>query len=201
MRYARSMTNHFPLLGEPLAVDLANTVVAKGGTLSDRLVTDADVVAWLASHRDVIPSDAPSSPLATMDLRALRDAIRELLHAAVNGNEPDHQALRSINGAARDSPVPALEWTPEGFTLAAEGAASSENALLAVLARSAVETLTGEDAACLRACAGEGCVLVFVATHPRRKFCSPNLCGARTRVARHRERQRASARQEAQSTT
>jgi predicted RNA-binding Zn ribbon-like protein len=64
-------------------------------------------------------------------------------------------------------------------------------ALLAALARSAADTLTGDHATRLSRCAGTGCILLFVATQPRRSYCSAELCGTRTRVARHRERTRA----------
>jgi predicted RNA-binding Zn ribbon-like protein len=46
----------------------------------------------------------------------------------------------------------------------------------------------GLDRERLRRCDGPGCVLFFVATNPRRRWCSPAICGNRVRVARHYDR-------------
>ena len=56
--------------------------------------------------------------------------------------------------------------------------------------RSGIELLTGSGRARLRRCEGPGCVLYFVAANPRRRWCSPRLCGNRVRVARHYRRYR-----------
>jgi predicted RNA-binding Zn ribbon-like protein len=64
-------------------------------------------------------------------------------------------------------------------------------ALLAVVARDAVELLTDPVArACLRQCAGDNCPIVYLDTSRghRRRWCSSEVCGNRERVARHRRR-------------
>lgn len=188
----------FPLLGEPVAVDLANTLVAEGDRLSDRLADDAHVAAWLEAHRDGLPERALAEPPSPAALRQLRDAIRELLHAAVDARPPDPQAVALVNRTGASAPAPELTWSPDGFKLAAgsqglDGGAAA----LAAIARSAIDLLSSQDADRLRRCDGRGCVLLFVARHPQRHFCSPNLCGTRSRVARHRERQRSATRDQA----
>ena len=40
----------------------------------------------------------------------------------------------------------------------------------------------------VRGCEGPGCLLLFLPAHPRRRWCSPDLCGNRVRVARHYRR-------------
>ena len=64
-------------------------------------------------------------------------------------------------------------------------------ALLAVVARDAVELLTDPVArAALRQCAGDNCPIVYVdmSRGRRRRWCSSEVCGNRERVARHRRR-------------
>jgi predicted RNA-binding Zn ribbon-like protein len=169
----------FPLTGEPLAVDLANTVVAGPGGPRDLLAEEAAVRAWLDLHG---VGDAPAA-----ELRRLRDALRAVFQAVVDGTEPSAGSLRRINEASAAA-VPALRWergVPVRRWRSAGG--RGEAPATAVIAHSATELLaTG--AGQLRRCGGPGCLLFFVATHPRRQWCSSQLCGNRVRVARHRGR-------------
>lgn len=184
----------FLLLGEPLALDLVNTVVppAMGG---DLLATPERVVEWLRVEADRLPVDALEPPDVT-SLAALREALRALFEAALDGRAPFRVPLRMVSAASRAGPrYRELEWTtgdgprtrvrPERRGRNGPGAA-----LLAEIARSGIELLGGSDRDKLRRCEGPGCPLLFVATNPQRHWCAPHLCGNRVRVARHYRRRR-----------
>lgn len=179
----------FPLLGECLALELVNTLV--GGEL-DLLRTAADTHSWVRAHSDQLPQGALLDLPRPRALRALRTAIGELVSAAVEGRSPDKAALRAVNSASAGAPsTPMLTWGENGPTLAEEpGGYRGEAATLAAVARSAIALLGGPDRDCLRTCAAPGCSMRFVATNPRRHWCSPETCGNRVRVARHYARQR-----------
>jgi predicted RNA-binding Zn ribbon-like protein len=175
------------LLGEPLAIELANTLIA--GDV-DLLVSPAE---WIEAHRDELPEGAIA---ALEPLRRLRAAVRELLYAAMADRTPDRAALAHVNavsGAAAARRV--LEWDERGpRAVEATAGADVAEATLAAIARSAIDVLAGPDRGRLRRCEGPDCVLLFVATHPRRRWCSPEACGNRVRVARHYARHRADGR-------
>lgn len=176
-----------PVLGEPLAIELANTVVAGGVDVLD------SPAAWVDAHRDVLPAGAGADPPALDALRRLRDAVRELLHAAIAEREPEPAALRHVNAvSAAATTRRALEWDDRG-PRAVDQTDHAADATLAAIARSVVDVIGGPDRARLRRCERHDCVLLFVATHPRRKWCSPGICGNRERVARHYARRRAAA--------
>ena len=59
-----------------------------------------------------------------------------------------------------------------------------------MLAEAAIEFLTDYDLGRLRECAANDCVLLFYATHPKRRWCSADGCGNRERVRRHYQRHR-----------
>lgn len=182
------MARAFPLLGEPLAVDLVNTLVRADEGVTDLLDGDAALRAWLERHADVLPrADRPThSVLSLHAVRELRDALRDLLGATVEGRAPDAAGLRVVNDAAgrahpaleRGDDGPVLRWHPLDRR---DGTAE-----LAAIARSGIDVVTGPDRDRLRRCEGPGCVLFFVATNPRRRWCSSQGCGNRVRVARHR---------------
>ncbi|GAA3435318.1 CGNR zinc finger domain-containing protein [Kutzneria kofuensis] len=161
----------FPLLGEPLAVDLANTTVRMRGRDVDLIADDAGLAAWLDLHPALGAVDGD-------ELRELRDAVREVFRSAVDSRPPSPAATTSINKAAHRC-VATLSSTSDGPVVEWGGGA------LAVIARSAVEVVAG---ATLRGCANHDCVLFFAHGDERRKFCDTKTCANRARQARHRER-------------
>src|SRR6476619_1126936 len=75
-------------LGEPLAVDFANTVRRRGGDYTELLRTGADLCAWAEHEASRVPD--PSEYAADHrleEVRALRDAIFALLLSAAK-HEP-----------------------------------------------------------------------------------------------------------------
>lgn len=172
------------LLGEPLAVELANTIMGDGIDLLD---TELEARHWLQAHRAQLPAGALHDPPDLGALHELRGAIRELLAAAMEDRRPTADAVRIVNDAsAAGSPALALSWGRHGPAVnqvpGSEGAAA---ATIATLARSAITLLGGPDRARLRCCSAPECTMRFVATNPRRLWCSAETCGNRVRVARH----------------
>jgi len=184
----------FLLLGEPLALDLVNTLVppTMGG---DLVATPERVVDWLQAEADRLPADALEPPDVT-SLAALREALRSLLDAALDGRAPFRVPLRTVSAASRaGARYLDLEWTADGGPRTRarperRGRTGAGAALLAEIARSGIELLGGPDREKLRRCEGPGCTLLFVATNPQRRWCAPHLCGNRVRVARHKRRAR-----------
>ncbi|MEU8132840.1 CGNR zinc finger domain-containing protein [Streptodolium elevatio] len=186
-----------PALGEPLAVEFGNTRFAVRGTrggVHDALAAPESLAAWLTEHADAFPdgvADAALAGLRPADLpryAALRDAIRTVSRALVDGATPDAAAIASINESAAAAPrVPRLSMGADGILIAVDVADPHPLAALSALAASAIDLFGGGDRESLRSCAGPGCVLFYVKNHPRRGWCSAG-CGNRARVARYHER-------------
>jgi predicted RNA-binding Zn ribbon-like protein len=105
-----------------------------------------------------------------LGLHGLRQVVRDLFAAAVNGARPAADGVAALNDLAR---TPSLEWRGRGPRLAAEEPAAEA-------ARTAIELLASGR---LRQCGNPRCILYFLA-EGRREFCS-DTCANRTRVARH----------------
>jgi predicted RNA-binding Zn ribbon-like protein len=200
-----------PLLGEPLPVELMNTIWADRDGVHDALDDPQAALAWL---RAVHPrfAQSPSSvntwlraarPEAAgktaRDLRRLRDALRRLA-ALVTGDprtsaasaiEDRDGALASVNHACSHATTwSELQW-PAGQQAhrVTHTTGPAGRAVVAMLAELGVELFIGDDHHRLRACLAPGCVLYFIGRHPRREWCSSS-CGNRARVARHYRRHR-----------
>jgi predicted RNA-binding Zn ribbon-like protein len=181
----------------------------------DHLTTPEELGEWLAWRslvaREGAPRGAeraPASPVAApagavaaptdADLsaaHALRDAVRELLVAAIEGRPPAPAAVATVNDASALAPAAdQLRWDADGPVRrrSASGAGEVERAL-AALAEDAIGLVSGERRNDLIACEAPGCVRLLLKDHPRRHWCSTR-CGDRVRAARHYRRVRESAR-------
>lgn len=186
-----------PALGEPLAVEFGNTRHAVRGTrggVHDALVTPESLAAWLTEHADEFPDGVAEAALVGLRrddvsrFAALRDAIRTVSRALVDGEAPDAAAIATINESAAAAPrVPRLTVGGDGELVALDVANPHPLAALSTLAAAAIELFGGTDRGLLRSCGGPGCVLFYLKNHPRRGWCSPG-CGNRARVARYHER-------------
>jgi predicted RNA-binding Zn ribbon-like protein len=178
------------LVGEPIAIDLANTEKLASNPPVELLPDEhAHQAFWaLQSGRLAIPAQLP----ALDQVRSLRSAIRSLLESRLDGRAADNWAIESLNrfsSAAPANPVLGADWTASTEWHTPEGA----TALLGAVARSAIDVLTGPDADRLHRCAAEDCSMLFVAINSKRQWCTAAGCGNRQRVARHATRQREAA--------
>jgi predicted RNA-binding Zn ribbon-like protein len=181
---------NFRLLGEPLPLELANTIVGeRSDGIDDLLVDPDDVVAWMIAEGLTAP-DNPQQ--AREELVSLRDAVRVTADAVIGERRPSATSLHRLNEFAARPPTSPILRDRRGRldALEYEGGAPLDVAL-ARIARDAVRLFGGPDASRIKKCQGPGCLMLFVATNPRRRWCSPQLCGNRVRVARHYQRSRA----------
>jgi predicted RNA-binding Zn ribbon-like protein len=139
----------------------------------------------------------PGTRLAPQDswlagFTALRGVLQRLVTAALAATPPAPDDLAALNDAARTAPpAPRAVLTGDGVLSKALAAPPTCEALLAAVARDAVELFTDPFARSqLRRCEGEQCTLVYLDTSRgrRRRWCSSEVCGNRERVARHRRR-------------
>jgi predicted RNA-binding Zn ribbon-like protein len=182
---------HFPLLGEPVSLDLVNTRVRHAGAFVELLDSPSALAAWLAAESDRLPW---SGAVTAADLRAvctLRDAIAALLRARHDRARPRSDATKAFNAAlSASASAIRLTWSAKGPRVEPRAAGSRRDRLLYALAMDAVAILTGPDAKLLRVCEHTECVLQFLARNPRRRWCSASVCGNRARVARYYVRHR-----------
>ncbi|WP_280263571.1 CGNR zinc finger domain-containing protein [Nocardia wallacei] len=183
------MSDPTPLIGEPLALDLVNTRPAG----ADLLSTPEDLARWLRAEADRLPEPPIPHP-ADEDLRAVR-AVRDhtaaILEAVLHGHRPPADALRGLDRAQSAAPaVRYLEWHDGAFTAPTFRAGPEGARLAAVLAEAAVDLLIDPAIARLKRCEADDCVMLFLPAHPRRRWCSPQRCGNRVRVARYYDRHR-----------
>lgn len=171
-------------LGDP-ALDFIATLADRAGRRVERLSSPGDLVRWLNAAGLLDGGDELTPSASSRQLtraRALREAIYRLLDAARSNASPLEDDMELVNAwARRPVAVPQIgsefertSVTPNPITAA-----------LAQVARATVDLVTGPDLGRVRQC--EGCSLVFVdRSRPgRRRWCSMERCGNRSKTARY----------------
>jgi predicted RNA-binding Zn ribbon-like protein len=174
---------------QPLAIELVSTIHVADGEVVDALSTSAQLASWLRVEGPRLARAGRVDPHAALEpVRALRDALRRLLRAAVDATPPRPADVALVNAAVAGVPRHTeLHWSRRGRpTAATVPPADPVAALVAELAAAGIALLTGAHGE-VRACGAPSCVLFFVQAHPRQTWCSP-ACGNRARVARHYRR-------------
>jgi predicted RNA-binding Zn ribbon-like protein len=196
-----------PLLGEPFAVELMNTVWADRDGVYDELSDPTSAVRWWRAVEHRLPASTeraeqhdprvPLGPDAAQQLRRLRDSLRRLAAEVTGDDRPaaksatrDREAAITVlnKQSARSPSWSELAWPPDDVPRRVVHSRSDPaEAVLSAIAEDGVALFAGDLRPELRACHAPGCVLYFVRDHPRRRWCSAT-CGNRARVARHYER-------------
>lgn len=168
-----------------MAVDLADTIKTAVEPSQDLIGEDSRNERFWELEGAQLPDGAGIPDLHST--QRLRDAIRELFDAQVDGLPLDARAVAVVNSLSSAAVAQPQLIAISGLTTAQMSwTAKTPGALtLAVTARSAIDVLTGPTSDRLRRCASPTCSMFFVALNAKRHWCTPDGCGNRERVARY----------------
>lgn len=189
-------------IGEHVALDFLNSVVAPAGEVLDFFHDGSTLLRWLTDSAvvpDAVAAAARSYTPRQLDrlaaaARALRGWFRALvLRWAASGDRAVRAAdLAHLNGLMARSPVTRqLVRRRAGIELHARQVFAEPHAVMAELAAACADLLTQQRHEHVRKCENPSCTVLFADTKrgPRRRWCSMAVCGNRMKVAAHRARQ------------
>jgi len=189
-----------PLLGEDLAVELANSHYVGDGEDLDFLA-DHDLAAiWLAAAEAAsdLPVPARLSAGALAALRRVRDATRAtLIEVADNdGVTPDSTVWRDaadvLHQEGQRAPAHlARDLEADEPTWRLHHRGKPAQALPASIASQCILFLGGDQVSRVRRCERPACPMLFVRQHRARRFCT-QACAHSVRQARYYRRSRSS---------
>jgi predicted RNA-binding Zn ribbon-like protein len=185
----------FRFLGGRPCLDLTATVGERWGRQAERLRTPQDLASWLvAGGLADQPPAASRQDLA--HARTLREAIYQTIKRRITGRPPGPGHLAVINNWA-GQPPPRTWLEADDGQLRTRRDAATAAALVAGVARDAVDLLGGPLAGRIRECSAQDCALLFLDTSRagRRRWCSMAACGARAKMAAYRARLPSTARE------
>lgn len=173
------------------ALDLLATLGNRHRAPVERLRNPADLTRWFAAAGLILLGSASGADLD--DARRLRETINRLTRALLADRAPEQPDLEALNRWARQpSLAPQADadlrrqWIGEPLVPAA----------LALVAREAVELLTGPERHLIRECAAAPrCSLLYLdrSRAGRRRWCEMDRCGSRAKMTSYRHRRNTSA--------
>jgi predicted RNA-binding Zn ribbon-like protein len=176
------------------ALEFLNTRELDSGHLVDRLERPADARAWFVGQGVLHEEDAGTWTAADLDeVRAVRDALHEVVDAVVEARRPDTGAVDVVNETLARSVVPHLDCDGTTVRIGHRHGASPVEDAVASLAAPIVHELASGRSDRFRICANDTCRWTFFDASPtsRRRWCDMKTCGNRAKAARHRQRVKA----------
>ena len=178
--------HEFPVIGEPLPLELLNTAHSWEGEVEESLTNPTALRAWCGAAVGAIDLTVTAADLAAV-LR-LRGAVARVVAAARVGHDVDVEALEVVNEDLVLAP-PARRLDRQGgrVVTVAGPAPTSVAQVRGAVAVATVELVSGAIADRLRECANPPCGMLFLAGHGRRRYCT-TWCSNHDRQRRFRER-------------
>ncbi len=194
----------FLLIGKNLCVDFANTIRAPAGAEDglgswERLVGFLEVVGIVRAAQaqqlcELAAEDPQAASAALRTAMELRDASRRILETLAARQEILPQWVQPVNNVLRSTEgydqLVAEGSDGKGWRLGFRAREQSLEWLLAAIARSAADLIAEGLKAPVRKCAHPACLFYFydVSRTGRRRWCSMDVCGNRSKVAAHARR-------------
>src|SRR4051812_37715467 len=173
-------------LGDPLAVDFANTLKRRGADHVDLLAAGEDLERWCELEGDRVPRlGAGEATHRLADVRAVRAAVCAVLRAAAEGQACPPEPGARLDARARRHPVVTQLCGPPAVP---EGLAPADELLARVTAAAIALARDGSEQG-LAFCDAPSCGQLFIRDRAGQRWCGPG-CGTRARVARHAVRHR-----------
>jgi predicted RNA-binding Zn ribbon-like protein len=193
----------FELIGGHPALDLVNTLDWRfRDTGSEELINNyADAVSFIEQSGMIGPGDARrllrgvpgnKADKIVAAVRELREALAEILYAAVAGKSPSTSSVRKLEACLNNARAQQqLHW--EGAKLEWKLAQPlSPSALLWLLTLSAGEFVTSDRMQLLRECGNDECRWLFLdsSKNHTRRWCDMKICGNRMKARRFKAQHR-----------
>jgi predicted RNA-binding Zn ribbon-like protein len=169
----------FTFVSGNVALDLTTTVEHRRADPTDLLRVPGDLSRW-CTEAGVVDSPVKVDREALATALRLREAVYRL---AVTG--PGAADRRLVNQLAKGSPV-RVRLAKDGMVTRT----GDVEAVLATVARSAIELLGSDSARHIKECAAADCTRLYVDGSRRgsRRWCDMRDCGNRAKVATFRAR-------------
>ncbi len=168
------------------ALDFLATFADRHHNGLERLRKPEDLDRWLRAAQ--LPTSTPATAQHLEDARSFREAINRLTRAWMRASTGDLDDIAELNQQATRPPLaPQLDRNFHRQWLSPDPVAGA----IALIAREAVELLTGPDRALIRECAAApACSLLYLdrSRGRRRRWCEMERCGSRAKMAGYRQR-------------
>lgn len=183
----------FPLISRFLSLNLVNTEVISHGRRHELLNREQDLLDWLHTMCEEISSlDKTILTISKSELTEVlnhiydfRFSLRKNFESIADGNPINDNWILSLERNIENAPYvfkvesQRLIQIPKGNIL---------NKFSSLISLDALQLISEGKLKKIRRCSNPDCVLLFIDTTGRRKWCSMKICGNRQKVARFQDK-------------
>ncbi|PEZ76427.1 CGNR zinc finger domain-containing protein [Bacillus sp. AFS017274] len=188
-----SETNKFPLISGNLSLDLVNTELVSRGQRQDLLLSERDVLDWLAviewknSYWDNQLSLKINERIQQVfvGILEMRTILRKQFELIADGYMIPDEFIAFLENKIQKSP---FTYKLMDQKLVPIPVGEAEDILLSYIAFDTLTLIVENKLSSLKRCSNDDCVLLFIDESGRRKWCSMKICGNRKKVARFQHR-------------
>ncbi|MFE5429113.1 CGNR zinc finger domain-containing protein [Peribacillus simplex] len=188
-----SETNKFPLISGNLSLDLVNTELVSRGQRQDLLLSERDVLDWLAVIKG--KNSFWDNQLALkikeriqqvfVGILEMRTILRKQFELIADGYMIPDEFIAFLENKIQKSP---FTYKLMDQKLVPIPVGEAEDILLSYIAFDTLTLIVENKLSSLKRCSNDDCVLLFIDESGRRKWCSMKICGNRKKVARFQHR-------------
>jgi len=178
---------HFVFVGNNLAIDFVNTQIIDRGEVIELLNDSQDLLNWANAAELSLDKGNNKKQLFRESLE-LREALKQVFTAILDTRGIPSNALNMVNQHLLNHVIKQeLKKVKGKFELRSIYKNLSIERLLGLIAFEAAELLQSNQLVKLKRCANPKCILLFVDTSKsgRRRWCSMEVCGNRSKAANH----------------
>ncbi|WP_349729290.1 CGNR zinc finger domain-containing protein [Peribacillus frigoritolerans] len=188
-----SETNKFPLISGNLSLDLVNTELVSRGQRQDLLLSERDVLDWLAvikgknSYWDnqLFLKIKERIQQVFVGILEMRTILRKQFELIADGTMIPDEFIAFLENKIEKSPY---TYKLMDQKLVPIPVGEAEDILLSYIAFDTLTLIEENKLSSLKRCSNDDCVLLFIDESGRRKWCSMKICGNRKKVARFQHR-------------
>ncbi len=170
-------TSKFPLLSGYLSLDLVNTEIVRNGKRIDLLASKENLIEWIYTldKEGIISIQQLSKNIEEWATNALpmvkqiRSSLRKAFEGFADDKEPKKAWLTNLEKIIDNAP---FTYRLKENKLIAKPTGQPKDAFLALIAYDALRLLSENKITSMQRCANPDCVLLFMDTRGRRKWCS-----------------------------
>ncbi|MBB6447989.1 CGNR zinc finger domain-containing protein [Bacillus benzoevorans] len=188
-----SSSNQFPLISGHLSLDLVNTEVVRRGVRHNLLTSKDDLIEWIKAMQEndsLIPEHFSSETEEWLEqaldrVLNLRAFLREGFERVTDGYQLSNDWLAHLEKLIAKAP---FLYRIIGGKLVEIPIGEPLDRLISLIALDALNLYATGELGTMKRCANPDCVLLFMDSSGRRKWCSMQICGNRKKVARFQNR-------------
>jgi len=185
--------NKFPLISGNMSLDLVNTEVVRWGQRHDLFINNEDILDWISVAKEnnpflderVFVEMKEHMKQVTSNLIEMRKVLRKEFETIADQHHISNDFITFLEEKIKKAP---FTYKIIENKLIPHPVGEIEDVILSLIAYDTLTLIAENKLTAIKRCSNPECVLLFIDTSGRRKWCSMKICGNRKKVAKFQHR-------------